>query len=151
MPEEEAAYGQNTNQNAEFNEMSQQRLEQLENTIASFQYEQEITSRLTRIDNIAGQYVSNEVLPPSYKTLLIGNFSDEKQRAVEFVNIAQKNGVDVPTMLFATEFALKLLADASDFVEFKDMSVSDEDMAVAQFSASLDELVKHDYEAIFSN
>lgn len=148
MDEEEAAYAR---QEQEANFMNTQRLNELEQQLASFQYENEITSRLTRIDSVAGQYVNNEVLPPSYKTLLIGNFSDEKQRLVEFANIATKNNVDIPTMLFATEFALKLLADASEFVEFKDMSVSDEDMAIAQFSASLDQIVQQDYDAIFSN
>lgn len=143
-----ASYNQNPNGTVSF--QMNNRLDQLEQRIASFQYEQELTQRLARIDTVASQYVGNEVLPPSYKTLLIGNFSNDQERLVKFAEIAQKNNVDINTMLFATEFALGLLSDAAEFVEFKDFSISDADVAVAQFSASLDEVVKHDVDAIFN-
>jgi len=142
-----AAYNQNYKNTVNF---SMNRLDALEQRIAQFQYEQDLTQRLARVDAVASQYVNNEVLPPSYKTLLIGNFASDQERLYKFAEIANKNGVDVNTMLFATEFALGLLSDAAEFVEFKDFSITDEDMAIAQFSASMDEVVKHDIDAIFN-
>lgn len=144
-----AAYGYYDPNNVNFS-MNMNRIDQIEQRLAQFQYENEMTTRLARIDAVANQYVSNEVLPPSYKTLLIGNFSNDQERLYRFAEIAQKNGVDVDTMLFATEFALGLLSDAAEFVEFKDFSVTDADVMMANFSASLDEQVKHDYDAIFN-
>lgn len=139
-------YGGNT-----ANFMENQRLAQLEQQFANFQYTSAISNKLKQLDNAASQAVAADSLPRSYKTMLVGNFSNDEQRLARFSQIAAENGVDVPTMLFATEFALGMLTDAADFVEFKDYSVSDEDMAVANFSANLDSVVKEDVGAIFGD
>lgn len=123
----------------------------LRNQIASFQAEQYLTNELKDLDRVTGQYVASELLPPSYKAMLIGNFSDDTQRMARFSRMAAENGVDLPTMLFATKYALGMLMDASDFVEFRDFSVTDEQVATANFSASLDSIVQSDLDAIFGN
>lgn len=148
-----ASYGYNTYNTANFgyNNMENQRLAHLEQKLANFEYASAISNKLKQLDFMASQAVANEALPRSYKTMLVGNFSSDNERLARFSQIAAENGVDVPTMLFATEFALGLLSDAADFVEFKDYSLSDEDVAVANFSASLDSVVKDDVSAIFAD
>lgn len=146
-----AAYAQYMNTaNFGYN-MENQRLANLEAKLANFEYTSAISSKLKELDSLATQAVMAEALPRSYKTMLVGNFHDDAQRLARFSQIAAENGVDVPTMLFATNFALGLLTDAADYVEFKDYSLSDEDVAVANFSMSLDGVVQEDVKAIFSD
>lgn len=153
IPEEAeySYYNDVANFNANMNYESTQRLNYLENKLANFEAANAISSRLENLDNLATAYVDNEKLPPSYKTMLLGEFSNPEQRLARFSQIANENGVDVGTMLFATEYALGLLTEASRFVEFSDYSVTDEDIAVANFSASLDNIVAADIEAIFNS
>lgn len=158
MPEEEmagAAYGYYNPNVANFGYgMDNARLNQIEQTLANFERQQAvkaITEKLRTVDFMASQAVNAEILPRSYKTMLIGNFSDDGERLARFSQIAADNGVDIMTQLYATEFALGLLTDAADFVEFRDYSISDEDKTVAQFSASLDQVVANDVQAIFSD
>lgn len=127
------------------------RVNQLEQQLVEFQMYNDISSKLKEIDAKTSAYVANEILPPSYKAMLIGNFANDDQRVAQFSQIAAENGVTVETMLFATEYAMGLLKDASQFVEFKDYSMSDENLAVANFNASLDSMVAADLEAIFDN
>lgn len=135
---------------AEENQYLNNRLNQLEDRLATFGYANAVQGELARLDNVAKQYVDAELLPPSYKAMLVGNFSNDEERLAKFSAIAEKNNVDIPTMLFATNYALSMLTDASRFVEFKDYSTSEQDAAVANFNASLDSVVERDIQAIFN-
>lgn len=143
-------YGKNTQMLLNFNALASE-VSTLKQEINSINFTNAITNELKQLDSIASSYVDAERLPPSCKTLLIGNFSDDKQRLAKFSQIAARNHVDVPTMLFATKYALGMLTDASDYVEFKDYSTSEAELATANFSANLDEIVKLDLDAIFNN
>lgn len=155
MPlEGEADYSSYHDNTAEFNQTNyilNNKVNNLEHKLANFEYTNAVATRLDNLDKIANEYVSAEQLPPSYKTMLLGQFSNPEERLAKFSNIAQNNGVDIPTMLFATEYALNMLGEASRFVEFNDYSITDEDVAIANFSASLDQQVAADIEAIFNN
>jgi hypothetical protein len=129
-----------------------QQAQEIQARWANFEAVNYLTNELRQLDNMASQAVSANSLPPSYKALLIGNFaSDDNARIGRFCQMAESNGVDVATMLFATKYALGLLTDASEFVEFNDYSVTAEDVAMANFSAGLDSVVKADLDAIFQN
>lgn len=130
-------------------EAQQAQINQLTNGISNFQAATALNQRLKDIDTVASQYVASEMLPPSYKAMLVGNFRNDNERLAKFSQVAQENGVDVQTLLFATEYALGMLGEASQFVEFSDFSLSDEDVAIAEFSANLDKVVEQDYSAIF--
>lgn len=157
-PEEElaaASYGYGNYNVANFGQtMDNARLNQIEQKLANFEYQEAvsaITNKLRTVDFMASQAVNAELLPASYKTMLIGNFNNDQERLARFSQIAAENGVDIMTQLYATEFALGLMTDAADFVEFKDYSISDDDRAVANFSASLDQIVQNDVQAIFQD
>lgn len=158
--EMEAAYGYGGYNTANFSSQPQYfnyadpRVSALEAKVANFemaQFENALKNRLTQVDFQASQAVVEDRLPRSYKTMLVGDFSDPDARLARFGQIAAENGVDIPTMLFATEFALGLMTDAASFVEFKDYSLSDEDVAIANFSASLDAVAQNDVKAIFAD
>lgn len=146
-----------TSMNANFNALAnavvqqQQQINQLTNGIADFQAVSGLEERLHDLDVTASRYVNSGMLPPSYKSLLVGDFANSKERLAQFGMIAEQNNVDLGTMLFATEYALGMMADASKFVEFSDYSLSEEDVQLANFSASLDRVVQEDLEAIFNN
>jgi sulfur carrier protein ThiS len=146
-----------TNMNANFNALKntvlqqQNQINQLTAGISNFQAVEGLQERLKDVNSVAESYVVNGILPPSYKSMLVGNFTNDKQRLAQFSAIADKNGVDLPTMLFATEYALGMLSEASQFVEFSDYSLSEEDVQLANFSANLDVVVAKDVEAIFNS
>jgi hypothetical protein len=123
----------------------------LVNGISNFQAVEQLETRLKDVNTLADNYVGNGVLPPSYKSMLVGNFTNDKQRLAQFSQIAQQNNVDLPMMLFATEYALGMLAEASQFVEFSDYSLSEDEVQYANFSANLDAVVALDAEAIFNS
>lgn len=148
MSPEEAEYAYHASQTANFNAS---RISALENHIADFQEVSYFSNSLREIDEFANRYVDAELLPPSYKTMLIGNFTDDSSRLANFAEAASRNGVDLATMEFATRYALSLMTDASDFVDFKDYSVTDEDIAIANFSANLSSVAEEDFKAIFGN
>lgn len=129
----------------------QAQINQLVNGISNFQAVEGLQGRLKDVDSLASNYVATGVLPPSYKSMLVGNFTNDKQRLAQFSAIAQQNGVDLPTMLFATEYALGMLSEASQFVEFSDYSLTEDEVQYANFSASLDAVVAMDAEAIFNS
>jgi hypothetical protein len=128
----------------------QAQLQHLTNGISNFQASETLKARLKDIDVTTNAYVERGMLPPSYKALLVGNFSNDNERMAKFSQVAAQNNVDVSTMLFATEYAAGMMSDAMQFVEFKDHSLSDEDVAIAEFSANLGAVVAQDYEAIFN-
>lgn len=148
-----AAYGYSQANTATFQAAQHaiQRANEVESKWANFEATNFLAGSLRHIDNVATQHVQAGSLPPSYKALLIGNFGDDSTRIARFSQMASENGVDVATMLFATQYALGMLTDAADFVEFKDYSVTSEDVAMANFSASLDSTVSADLDAIFNN
>lgn len=164
MPEEEpemagagAEYGYGYQNYANFanqavtNQLATE-VQELKQQIASFHnaaaYER-LNAELRSLDAQAGNWVANEELPPSYKAMLVGNFSSDDERVARFSQIAAENNVPLDTMLFATKYAMGMLKNASKFVEFRDYSLTDEEVAVANFSASLDSLAQADYNAIF--
>lgn len=130
-----------------------QRINQLESNIADFNqraYVAEFSNMLADLDYRTSQAVQNGTLPPACKTMLIGNFADPTERVVEFSKLAEANGVDPETMAFAVSYAFGLLENASRVVDFQDYSVTQEEIAAANFSASLDAVVDQDIQAIFS-
>lgn len=127
------------------------RVNQVEQRLANFEAQKALSDELRSLDNTAWSLVEQGILPPAFKTMLIGNFSDDDQRLARFGQIAQENGVDIGTMLFATQYSLGMLQNASPYVEFRDYSASDEEIAMANFSASVDALVEEDLNAIFGN
>jgi hypothetical protein len=131
--------------------LQQQQINQLTAGISNFQAQTALAERLKDIDTVATKYVNNGMLPPSYKLMLVGEFKNDKERLAKFGQIAQQNGVDVPSMLFATEYAISMLADASQFVEFSDYSLSEDEVRLAEFSAGLDAVVADDFAAIFNS
>lgn len=130
--------------------VQQNQINQLTQGISNYSQAEGLRERLRDIDETTSTYVDRGMLPPSYKAMLVGNFKNDKERLAKFAAVAQQNNVDVNTMLFATEYAAGLMADASQFVEFSDYSLSDQDVAIAEFSANLDAVVAQDYEAIFN-
>lgn len=126
------------------------RVQSLENKLANFEAANYLNGELRELHNLATRLVENGALPPSYRSMLIGNFADDGERVARFGQIASSNGVDLGTMLFATKYAMGLLSDAADFVEFRDYSVTDEDVAIANFQANLDTVVSADIDAIFN-
>jgi len=150
MPEEmpeEASYGRNHQGVAQFS----QQVQNLEYKLANFERTANFSQALKELEVEASRYVDAELLPPSYKALLIGNFTDDGQRVACFSTVASENGVAPEVMLFATRYALGLLKDAAEFVEFRDFSVSDEEFAMAQFSAGHQEQAQGDLSAIFGD
>jgi hypothetical protein len=130
--------------------IQQNQIAQLTQGISNYSQAEGLRERLRDIDDTTSTYVERGMLPPSYKAMLVGNFKNDKERLAKFANVAAQNNVDVNTMLFATEYAAGLMADASQFVEFSDYSLSDQDVAIAEFSANLDAVVAQDYDAIFN-
>lgn len=130
--------------------LQQQQIAQLTQGISNYSQNEGLRERLKDIDATTSTYVERGMLPPSYKAMLVGNFKNDKERLAKFAAVAAQNNVDVNTMLFATEYAAGLMADASQFVEFSDYSLSDQDVAIAEFSANLDAVVAQDFEAIFN-
>ena len=121
----------------------------LKSYVSNFAQQEQLGRRLERMAEQARELETNGILPPAYRRMLIGDFSSPDQRVARFTRMSQENGVDVPTMLFASEYALNLLGKGGQFVEFSDYSVSAEDAQVANFNASLDAVVEQDYAAIF--
>ncbi|MGL5923668.1 hypothetical protein [Chroococcidiopsis sp.] len=149
-----ASYGYHYNPSyrAEFAaQQAASRVSAVEAQLADFQAYSALNGELRSLDQHAQRYVDAGAMPPSIKSMLIGNFSDDASRLAQFQSVAANNGVDVPTMLFATQYALGMLSDASDFVEFRDHAITDEDVAIASFSASLDTMVSADIDAIFGS
>lgn len=139
--------------NAEILNYLDNRLYSIESNIADFKQQSYIagfSNMLAELDYRATEAVQNGILPPACKTMLIGNFTDPTERVVEFSKLAEANGVDPETMAFAVSYAFGLLENASRVVDFQDYSVSDEEIALANFSANIDVVVEHDIEAIFS-
>lgn len=126
-------------------------VQQLQANFEAAQFQQALASRLDNLANFAETAIAAGSLPRSYKSLLIGNFTNSEERLAKFSQVARQNGVDIPTMLFAVEFAFSLLNDAAPYVEFRDYSLSDEDVAIAKFSASLDTVAEKDVAAIFGD
>jgi hypothetical protein len=126
-------------------------LAQLKNYVANFASEEQLSRRLERLSNQAASLESEGILPPAYRRMLIGDFANGEQRVARFSRMSKENGVDVQTMLFASEYALNLLGRGGQYVEFKDYSVSHEDAQVANFNASLDAVVEQDFAAIFDS
>lgn len=151
-PVEEAAYGYSrptANFSRQQSTMVDNRVAQLENKLANFEAQEYLTDALKEVDASARSLVESAVLPPAMKTLLIGNFSNDKQRLARFSQMAQENGVDIGTMLFATQYAMGLIENSGNYVEFKDYSLSEEEANLAKFSASEGAIAEQDIYAIF--
>ena len=89
------------------------------------------------------------MLPPSVKAALIGNFTNPTQRVAQFSAIAESNGArDLEEQLKMSEFAYSLFKNISNVVEFKDYSISAEEAATANFSATLEKAAEADLAAI---
>lgn len=127
------------------------RVHDLEDYVASFAAEAQFSGKLDELAYTAFSMEEQGVLPPAYRRMLVGEFTNSEERLANFAAIAAHNNVDIPTMLFASEFALSILGEGSPFVEFSDLSVSNEMLDAAQFSANLDQVVAEDYSAIFNN
>jgi len=139
-------YNRNNMNTAEF-----QRINEIEQKLANFEIYSAISNRLNNLNVAAESLVNEGILPPAHKAMLVGNFSASDDRVARFAQMAETHNVPIDVMLFAAEFALQFINDASQFVEFKDYSLSEKDVNVAQFSASLDKAVEGDIDAIFGD
>lgn len=128
-----------------------QRLEHLEHNVSNFAFTDALSRELDSIDSQAAALVANQVLPPAYKKMLIGDFKTSDERLARFSDMAAENGVDPETMVFATRYALGMLQSSAPFMEFRDYSTSEDERTMAEFSASLDSIVQEDIDAIFNS
>lgn len=150
---EEASYSRYVGRRANFSReaLLENKLAEMENRFAQFEAYSALSSELKAIEQKASQLVDAQILPPSFKAMLIGNFSDDSERVAKFGAIADRNQVDVEKMLFATKYALGMLEDSAQFMEFRDFSITEDEAATANFSASLDTQVQADLDAIFNS
>lgn len=123
--------------------------EALEANFAQANFEAQLSSYLTDLDARISQDVHDGIITPAMKEALIGNFSNPKQRVAQFSGIAQSNGArDLQEQLNMSEFAYSLLRNVANVTQFTDFSVSAEEVATANFSASLEEAAKGDLVAM---
>lgn len=123
--------------------------EALEANFAQANFEAQLSSYLTDLDARISQDVHDGIITPAIKEALIGNFSNPKQRVAQFSGIAQSNGArDLQEQLNMSEFAYSLLRNVANVTQFTDFSVSAEEVATANFSASLEEAAKGDLVAM---
>lgn len=137
---------------AKFSALSNE-LSQVKNQLAHFQQQEAVAGLANRLETLnqeATVLVENGLLPPAIKRMLVGDFTSPEQRLATFSRMSRENGQDPATMLFATEYSLGLLAQAGKVVDFQDYSVTNEDLALANFSANLDHLAYEDYDAVFN-
>lgn len=123
--------------------------EALEANFAQANFEAQLSGYLTDLDARISQDVYDGSITPAMKEALIGNFSNPKQRVAQFSRIAQSNGArDLQEQLNMSEFAYSLLRNVAKVTQFTDFSVSAEEVATANFSASLEEAAKGDLVAM---
>lgn len=144
-------YPQANFSNTDYVQQLENKVTTLQNQFSNFQAYEGLSRELQELDHEAKGFVEQAIIPPSYKSMLIGNFSSPEERVARFSEMAQTNGVDVNTMLFATKYALGMLRSSAPFMEFRDFSVSEEEVATANFSASLDQQCRADLDAIFNS
>lgn len=119
--------------------------EALEANFAQASFEAQLSQALADFDARTSADVDNGILTPAMKEALIGNFSDPRQRVAQFTGIAQTNGArDLQEQLNMSEFAYSLLRNVANVTQFTDFSVSAEEVATANFSASIEEAAKGD-------
>ncbi|MCA2594085.1 MAG: hypothetical protein IM526_02840 [Microcystis sp. M38BS1] len=123
--------------------------EALHANFAQAQFEAQLSQALTDLNARISQDVVDGVITPAMKEALIGNFADPRQRVAQFTGIAQTNGArDLQEQLNMSEFAYSLLRNVANVTQFTDFSVSAEEVATANFSASLEEAAKGDLVAM---
>lgn len=123
--------------------------ETLEANFAQANFEAQLSQALTDLNARISQDVLDGIITPAMKEALIGNFSDPRQRVAQFTGIAQTNGArDLLEQLNMSEFAYSLLRNVANVTQFTDFSVSAEEVATANFSASLEEAAKGDLVAM---
>ena len=123
--------------------------EALEANFAQANFEAQLSQALTDLNARISQDVVDGVITPAMKEALIGNFADPRQRVAQFTGIAQTNGArDLQEQLNMSEFAYSLLRNVANVTQFTDFSVSAEEVATANFSASLEEAAKGDLVAM---
>lgn len=119
--------------------------EALHANFAAAQFQANLSQALSDLNARTTEDVLNGVITPAMKEALIGNFSDPRQRVAQFTGIAKTNGArDEQEQLNMSEFAYSLLRNIANVTGFQDYSVSAEEVATANFSASLDEAAKGD-------
>ncbi len=119
--------------------------EALQANFAQAQFEAQLSQALTDLDARISQDVVDGIITPAMKEALIGNFSDPRKRVAQFTGIAETNGArDLQEQLNMSEFAYSLLRNVANVTQFKDFSVSAEEVATANFSSSLEEAAKGD-------
>ncbi len=123
--------------------------EALQANFAQAQFEAQLSQALTDLDARITQDVVDGIITPAMKEALIGNFSDSRKRVAQFTGIAETNGArDLQEQLNMSEFAYSLLRNVANVTQFKDFSVSAEEVATANFSKSLEEAAKGDLVAM---
>lgn len=124
----------------------------LTNVEANFSAQQ-AADVLDNIDAYASDLVDNGYMPPSIKHMILGSFNRPAERLANFSQLADHNGVDIQTQLYATQFALELMqqATAQGVVDFQDYSLDAASLQQAEFSASLDEVAAQDAIAILGD
>ena len=114
---------------------------------------QEAADVLDQINSYADALVENGYLPPSIKHMVLGSFGRSNDRLANFSALADQNGVGVETQLYAAQYALELLSQATGqgVIDFNDYSLDAASLQQAEFSASLDEMAEQDALAILGD
>lgn len=114
---------------------------------------QQAAEVLDEIDAYASDLVDRGYMPPSIKHMVLGSFNRPAERLANFSQLADQNGVDIQTQLYATQFALELLqqATAQGVLDFQDYSLDAASLQQAEFSACLDEVAAQDAIAILGD
>lgn len=121
----------------------------LEANFAKDKFDSELSAYLSDFDARLTSDVENGRLTPAMKSALIGNFTNPRERVAQFSAIAKSNGVrDLREQLHASEFAYSLLSNVANVTQFVDFSVSAEEEATANFSASLASAAEGDLAAM---
>ena len=136
-------YARNRRNTANFSAQATNKVNELEDRIASFEAYDEVKDKLSRLTYDADAGVAEGWLPPIARQAIVGNFNRENDMVAEFSKSAVANDVDLATQLFGMEYALEIFkrvgANFLDFSHQSEMSVDPEEMAYEQ---AMDKLAK---------
>lgn len=94
------------------------RIAQLENQVAEFQAQTEVTNQLQQLERYAAQGVQDGWLPPVARDAVMGNFETDSDRLAAFSQVCQSNQVDIETELYATQKILETFEKCGPFARF---------------------------------
>jgi hypothetical protein len=94
------------------------RIAQLEDQVAEFQAQTEVTNQLQQLERYAAQGVQEGWLPPVAREAVMSNFETDSDRLAAFSQVCDSNRVDVATELYATQKILETFEKCGPFARF---------------------------------